>query len=82
MRQHIKKLKKRDYVYIEYGNTIIELTCKFEKLKNDLDKICDDIILSKEDDRLVASSKKLGIIIIAEKNYQIINSLMKVKKIK
>lgn len=67
--EHIKKLKKRDYVYIEYGNTIIELTCKFEKLKNDLDKICDDIILSKEDDRyLVASSKKLGIIIIAEKN--------------
>lgn len=66
---HIKKSKNRDYVYIEYGNTIIELTCKFEKLKNDLDKICDDIILSKEDDRyLVASSKKLGIIIIAEKN--------------
>ena len=66
---HIKKSKKRDYVYIEYGNTIIELTCKFEKLKNDLDKICDDIILSKEDDcYLVASSKKLGIIIIAEKN--------------
>lgn len=67
--EHIKKLKKRDYVYLEYGNTIIELTCKFEKLKNDLDKICDDIILSKEDDCfLVASSKKLGIIIIAEKN--------------
>ena len=66
--EHIKKVKKREYVYIEYGNTIIELTCKFEKLKNDLDKICDDIILRKEDDRLVASSKKLGIIIIAEKN--------------
>lgn len=67
--EHIKNLKKRDYVYLEYGNTIIELTCKFEKLKNDLDKICDDIILSKEDDCfLVASSKKLGIIIIAEKN--------------
>jgi len=66
--EHIEKLKKRDYVYIEYGNTIIELTCNFKKLKNELNKICDDIILRKEDDRLVASSKKLGIIIIAEKN--------------
>lgn len=66
--EHIEKLKKRDYVYIEYGNTIIELTCNFEKFKNELNKICDDIILRKEDDRLVASSKKLGIIIIAEKN--------------
>lgn len=58
--------KNHDYIYINYNDKIINLTCYFNELIDNLKKVCDDIQIIENSDYTYIYSDTLGIVAIAE----------------
>lgn len=56
-----------DKVYLKCGSSIIRLTCRTDKLLNNLKIICDDLVIRKEEPDIRFYSKSLGIMGYANK---------------